>query len=192
MQVVFQDPYSSLSPRRTIEQIVSEGLELHHPELDRMQRRARVVETLADPSLPVFIMREKDAQTDPFEQVKEPIGSGPFVFRKDLWRPGVKSVYDRNKDYKPRNEPLDGMAGGKVVKLDRVEWISMPDVNTAANALAAGEVDLIESLAFDVMPQLKNDPQVIMRSQPVRWVFAYLITWLLPLVTLWKHTVLNV
>ncbi len=51
MQVVFQDPYSSLSPRRTIEQIVGEGLELHHPELDRTQRRARVVETLAEVGL---------------------------------------------------------------------------------------------------------------------------------------------
>jgi microcin C transport system ATP-binding protein len=47
MQVVFQDPYSSLSPRRTVEQIVGEGLELHHPELDKPERRRRVVETLA-------------------------------------------------------------------------------------------------------------------------------------------------
>jgi len=51
MQVVFQDPYSSLSPRRTVEQIVGEGLELHHPELDKAGCRQRVVDTLAEVGL---------------------------------------------------------------------------------------------------------------------------------------------
>ncbi len=51
MQVVFQDPYSSLSPRRTIEQIVAEGLTIHEPELDAAARRARVVDALADMGL---------------------------------------------------------------------------------------------------------------------------------------------
>ena len=39
------------------------------------------------------IMREKEAQTDPQQQVKESIGSGPFVFAKDQWVPGSKAVY---------------------------------------------------------------------------------------------------
>jgi microcin C transport system ATP-binding protein len=43
MQVVFQDPFSSLSPRRTIEQIVGEGLELHFPELGAEGRRRQVI-----------------------------------------------------------------------------------------------------------------------------------------------------
>ena len=52
LQVVFQDPYGSLSPRQTVEQIVSEGLALHRPDLDRHHRRARVVATLAEVGLP--------------------------------------------------------------------------------------------------------------------------------------------
>ncbi len=48
IQVVFQDPLSSLSPRKTIEAIVAEGLEIHEPELDPAQRRARVIEALRD------------------------------------------------------------------------------------------------------------------------------------------------
>jgi microcin C transport system ATP-binding protein len=51
IQVVFQDPFSSLSPRMTVEQIVGEGLEIHHPELDATQRRERVVRALADVGL---------------------------------------------------------------------------------------------------------------------------------------------
>jgi microcin C transport system ATP-binding protein len=51
VQVVFQDPFSSLSPRMTIEQIVGEGLRVHAPELDDDQRRERVVQTLREVGL---------------------------------------------------------------------------------------------------------------------------------------------
>jgi microcin C transport system ATP-binding protein len=51
IQVVFQDPLSSLSPRRTVEQIVGEGLEIHEPKLDAAQRRERVVAALYDVGL---------------------------------------------------------------------------------------------------------------------------------------------
>lgn len=50
-QVVFQDPFSSLSPRLTVEEIVGEGLTLHHPELDRTQRRERAAQMLAEVGL---------------------------------------------------------------------------------------------------------------------------------------------
>jgi len=51
MQMVFQDPFSSLSPRRTIEEIVGEGLELHFPQLDADARRARVADGLREVGL---------------------------------------------------------------------------------------------------------------------------------------------
>jgi len=51
MQVVFQDPYGSLSPRMTIEQIVGEGVELHMPELSGGQRRERILAMLAEVGL---------------------------------------------------------------------------------------------------------------------------------------------
>lgn len=50
-QVVFQDPYSSLSPRMTIEQIISEGLKLHFPELDKQQRHQRILDILNEVGL---------------------------------------------------------------------------------------------------------------------------------------------
>jgi len=51
IQVVFQDPFSSLSPRLTVEQIVGEGLEIHEPGLTKAQRRPRVVAALEDVGL---------------------------------------------------------------------------------------------------------------------------------------------
>ena len=51
LQVVFQDPYSSLSPRLTVEQLVGEGLRIHFPQLDGAARRARVVQALEEVGL---------------------------------------------------------------------------------------------------------------------------------------------
>ena len=51
IQVVFQDPYSSLSPRLTVDEIVSEGLKIHFRGLTREQRKARVAAALAEVGL---------------------------------------------------------------------------------------------------------------------------------------------
>ena len=56
MQIVFQDPYSSLSPRLTVEQIVGEGLRIHFPQLDRAARRARVLQALDEVGLSVDML----------------------------------------------------------------------------------------------------------------------------------------
>ena len=51
MQVVFQDPYGSLNPRMTVEQIVTEGLRIHEPGLSAASRRARAAEVLTEVGL---------------------------------------------------------------------------------------------------------------------------------------------
>lgn len=50
-QVVFQDPYSSLSPRLTVEQIIAEGLNIHFPGLGKQQRRERILAIMAEVGL---------------------------------------------------------------------------------------------------------------------------------------------
>lgn len=107
-----------------------------------------------------FMMPKRLAETDPFEQVPEIIGSGPFKFVKDEWVPGSKIVYVKNEDYVPRSEPASGAAGGKVVKVDRVEWVYIPDPATSMNALVNGEVDLWETPAVDMVPLLRNNPDI--------------------------------
>jgi len=51
IQVVFQDPLSSLSPRLTVEAIIGEGLEIHAPQLNAAERRKRIVQALHDVGL---------------------------------------------------------------------------------------------------------------------------------------------
>ncbi|MFA5627876.1 MAG: ABC transporter ATP-binding protein [Thiohalomonadaceae bacterium] len=55
-QMVFQDPFSSLSPRLTVEQIIGEGLGLHFPQLDKDARRARTLQVLDEVGLPADIL----------------------------------------------------------------------------------------------------------------------------------------
>jgi microcin C transport system ATP-binding protein len=51
MQIVFQDPYGSLSPRMSVSDIIEEGLKVHHPQLSRAEREARVVAALTEVGL---------------------------------------------------------------------------------------------------------------------------------------------
>jgi peptide/nickel transport system substrate-binding protein len=107
-----------------------------------------------------FMMPKRVAETPPNEQIKDFIGSGPFVFVKEEWKPGSKIVYKKFDKYVPRSEPASGLAGGKVVKVDRVEWIPIRDHQQAVNALIAGEVDYLESPPHDLHPLMKKDPNV--------------------------------
>ena len=113
------------------------------------------------------IMRAQDAATDPFKAVTETIGSGPFRFVRSEWNPGAKIVYEKNPDYVPRAEPADGLTGGKVVKLDRVEWIVLPDPFTKSSALQRNEVDMVDQLPHDQIPILENAPGVVIGQVPL-------------------------
>jgi peptide/nickel transport system substrate-binding protein len=112
-----------------------------------------------------FIMPKRIAETSPNEQIKEYIGSGPFVFRADQWKPGDRAVYTKFAKYKPRAEPPSGMAGGKVAKVERIEWHPIPDPQTAVNALIAGEVDMVEDTKSDLLPVVSKDPNLKLFDQ---------------------------
>jgi peptide/nickel transport system substrate-binding protein len=97
------------------------------------------------------IMPERIAQTDPFTQIKEVVGSGPFRFRAQERVPGSFVAYEKFAGYKPRpNGKPDWTSGPKVAYFDRVEWHVVPDAATAANALQSGEVDWWEQPTPDL------------------------------------------
>ena len=119
-------------------------------------------------SLALFIMPERLANTDPFQQITEMVGSGPFKFVKDEFQPGHQVVYVKNTDYVPRQEPPSWASGGKVVKFDRVEWLYIPDAMTKAAAHNAGEADWWENPPLDVVPVLAANPDIkIERVDPL-------------------------
>ncbi len=122
-----------------------------------------MLRVMANPSLPLVVMRAEEAATDPNTQVENIIGSGPFMFAADEWVPGDRVVYKKFDKYVPRSEAPDGYAGGKVAKVDRVEWIYIPDTNTATQALMAGEVDVYEIPPMDLMPMLKANPDIVVK-----------------------------
>jgi peptide/nickel transport system substrate-binding protein len=107
------------------------------------------------------IMREKDAMTDPFTPVKERIGSGPFRFIDAEYRPGARLVYEKFDGYVPRSEPASGFAGGKMAKVDRVEWVIIPDTSVAFAALRSGEVDMLDAPPLDLLPTVANDRNIV-------------------------------
>ncbi|WP_143199047.1 ABC transporter substrate-binding protein [Bradyrhizobium sp. NAS80.1] len=111
-------------------------------------------------SRPAFMMPKRIADTPANKPITEYIGSGPFKFVQSEFQPGLRVVYEKNVDYVPRNEPASWTAGGKVVNVDRVEWVTMPDQMTAVNALQSGEIDFIQEVPFDLLPLLKNSPKV--------------------------------
>jgi peptide/nickel transport system substrate-binding protein len=104
-----------------------------------------------------FMMPKRVAATDPNTQIGDFTGSGPFIFKRDEWKPGDKTVYVKNPKYVPRAEPASGLAGGKVVNVDRVEWRAISDHQQAINALLAGEIDYKEDPPHDLLPLLKQD-----------------------------------
>jgi len=119
-------------------------------------------------SLVPFIMPERLAKTDPYQQVTEMVGSGPFKFVKEEFEPGHKAVYVKNTEYVPRAEPPSWASGGKIVKVDRVEWLYIPDIMTKAAALAAGEADWWENPPFEFHPILEaNADLVLAKTDPL-------------------------
>jgi peptide/nickel transport system substrate-binding protein len=99
--------------------------------------------------------------TDPFKQMTETIGSGPFRFLADEYVIGSHAAMVPFDRYVPRDEPASFTSGGHRVLVDRVEWKMIPDAATGANALMTGEVDWLEMPLPDLLPVLQRTPNVV-------------------------------
>ena len=123
-----------------------------------------VLEALGKPSSNVpFIMTKRVADTPADKQIEEHIGSGPYIFKRDEFKPGDKAVYVRNSKYQPRKDTPSGTAGGKHVYVDRVELnLALRDAQAQVNALAKGEIDVLERPAFESYEQLRKAEGVVL------------------------------
>jgi peptide/nickel transport system substrate-binding protein len=122
-----------------------------------------VLEALGKPSSNVpFIMPKRIAETDASKQIEEFIGSGPYVFKRDEFKPGDRAVYVRFAKYVPRKEAPSGSTGGKHAYIERVEWnLALRDAQAQVSALQKGEIDIIESLPFEHYETVKKNPELV-------------------------------
>jgi peptide/nickel transport system substrate-binding protein len=108
-----------------------------------------------------YIMPERIAQTDPFTQITDMTGSGPFRFKTDEHMAGNLSVYEKFTGYQPRTDGKpEWISGPKIVHFDRVEWHTIPDAATAGAAIQSGEMDWWEYPTPDLIPLLKRSSAI--------------------------------
>jgi peptide/nickel transport system substrate-binding protein len=131
-------------------------------EIRLKEKFGPVIEMLGSPTV-VHVMREKDAVTDPGQQVTDSIGSGSFIFERANWVPGNKWSYRKNPDYVPRAEPADGYSGGKVVRVDGLQVTYIPDTATAVQAVIRGEVDFYEYVPSHLLSVVEKEPNIVTR-----------------------------
>ncbi len=107
------------------------------------------------------IMPERLATTDPYKQVTEMVGSGPYRYKADERVPGSRIVYQRNAKYVPRSSGTpDATAGPKVAYFERVEWLIMPEPGTVSAAVQNGEIDWWLTPTADLLPLLKGQARL--------------------------------
>ena len=140
-----------------------------------------MLESIGKPSVVVpFMMPKRVAETDPFKQIEDYTGSGPYIIKKDEWKPGERTVFVKNPKYKPRSEPMSGLAGGKVVSLDRVVWVWIQDPQTQVNALLNGEVEALETVNYDSLPLVEKDKNVRIITGRTSNQYVFRMNWLTP------------
>ncbi len=135
---------------------------------------SQVIEAMGKPGAIIpFMMPARLAAQEVTKPVTEPVGSGPFTFDKAEWRIGDRAVFRRNPAYRPRAEPADGLAGGKVAKFDRVDFVSLPDPATRVAALRAGEVDYLEFVPTDYLALLRRDRNIaVVNPRPIAQIMG--------------------
>jgi ABC-type transport system substrate-binding protein len=109
-----------------------------------------------------FVMPERIAATDPFKQINDSTGSGPFRFNKQEFNSGSLVVYERNPAYQPRPDGAVSLtAGPKRVFFDRVEWRIITDAATSAAALQRGEIDWWEQPTPELRALFAKDKNIV-------------------------------
>ncbi len=121
---------------------------------------------LAKPSAFCPVLPERLAQTPVNVQITEMVGSGPFRYLPGERVAGSRNVYEKFAGYVPRPDGVASFAAGpKIVHVDRVEWVTIPDAATAAAALQSGEIDWWEQPQPDLLPLLRKHKDILVEAK---------------------------
>jgi peptide/nickel transport system substrate-binding protein len=117
---------------------------------------------LASIATAAFVMPARIAATDPFKQITDPTGSGPFRFNAKEFNSGSLIVYERHAAYQPRPDGAVSLtAGPKRAFFDRVEWRIITDAATSAAALQQGEIDWWEQPTPELRALFARDNNIV-------------------------------
>jgi len=131
-----------------------------------------VVISLAVPNNFAAIYPKEIAEKFPPEtKITEYIGTGPFKLAE--WKPDQYIRMVRFDDYKPRSEKASGYGGAKLVYVDEIRWMPVPDVATRVAQIETGELDVAEDLNLDSYDRLKSKSGVrTVVTRPYFWPVA--------------------
>jgi peptide/nickel transport system substrate-binding protein len=124
---------------------------------------------------PCMVMPERVAKSDPFKAITETVGSGPYRFVANERVAGSRLVFEKFRDYQPRKSgKAEQTAGPKAAHFDRIEWTIMQDTATAAAALQRGEIDWLQTPNNDLLPVLKTNKNIVVRTILPTGLIAYM------------------
>ncbi len=108
-----------------------------------------------------FMLPKRVVDIDPARPIDDYTGSGPFIFKKDEFVPGKKAVYVKNPAYVPRSDPTSWAAGGKNVKVDRIEWTTILDQRARVEALLRNRTDYLEEVSPKLVGRLERNKNIV-------------------------------
>lgn len=108
-----------------------------------------------------FMLPKRVVDIDPARPIDDYTGSGPFIFKKDEFVPGKKAVYLKNPAYVPRSDPTSWAAGGKNVKVDRIEWTTILDQRARVEALLRNRTDYLEEVSPKLVGRLERNKNIV-------------------------------
>lgn len=124
---------------------------------------------------PCIVMPERLAKSDAFKAITETVGSGPYRFVANERVAGARLVFERFQGYVPRKGGAPQLTSGpKVANFDRIEWTIMQDTATAAAALQRGEIDWLQTPHTDLVPTLRANKNIVVRTILPTGLVAYM------------------
>jgi peptide/nickel transport system substrate-binding protein len=141
-------------------------------EFKLKEKSAIVTISLAVPNnFGAIYPREIAEKFPPDQRITEWVGTGPFKLAE--WKPDQHIRMTRYDDYKPVSGKQSGYGGGKVVYVDELRWIPVPDAASRAAQLESGDLDFADDLVADAYDRLKANAQVQpIIVKPYYWLVA--------------------
>ena len=141
-------------------------------EIKLKEKSAIVVISLAIPNNFCAIYPKEIAEKFPPDQrITEWVGTGPFKLAE--WKPDQHIRMTRFDDYKPLAGKQSGYGGAKIVYVDELRWIPVPDAASRAAQLESGDLDVADDLVADAYDRLKANANVQpVLVKPYYWLVA--------------------